>query len=490
MKPHKEILISIDEFETRVSILENRQLVEFYSEQIDKHRIAGNIYKGRIKDVVPGMEASFVDIGLERNAFLYVDEVIVADAELKSGSPKIQHLLEPGQELMVQVKRDPVDTKGARVTTQIALAGRKLVLLPLNGLIGVSKRLEEEERDRLHGLAEQVCPEGMGVIIRTAAKDAEVADLAADIEPLLANWQGIQKKAEKVGTPAGLSTELDLSGRVVRDMFSADYDHILIDSKEKKDEITELVKRMSPELVGRIKLYRSKIALFEKHNIESQLKTALKRKVWLRSGGYIAIDKIEALTGIDVNTAKYTGGKDLEHTIYKTNLEAAVEIVRQIRLRDIGGIIVMDFIDMKEERHREKLFEVLSLALDADRAKSRLTPISKLGLVEMTRKNISEGPEAYYYENCPICGARRIISKNRAAIEVYRSIRNQTINASMDELVFKVAEDIAEVIETEEWLTSLMKTTGKRVYLKPAPGIERLEPVLEKRGKDSRAEGF
>ncbi|MCK4267571.1 MAG: Rne/Rng family ribonuclease, partial [Actinomycetia bacterium] len=347
MKTHKEILISIDEFETRVGILENRQLVEFYSEQIDKHRIAGNIYKGRIKDVVPGMEASFVDIGLERNAFLYVDEVIVTDAELKTGSTKIQHLLEPGQELMVQVKRDPVDTKGARVTTQIALAGRKLVLLPLNRLIGVSKRLEEEERDRLQRLAEQVCPEGIGVIIRTAAQDAKATDLAADIELLQANWQDIQKKAGKVDTPSGLSTELDLSGRVVRDMFSADYDHILIDSKEKKDEITELVKRMSPELVGRIKHYRGQNALFVKHNIESQLKTALKRKVWLRSGGYIAIDKIEALTGIDVNTAKYTGGKDLEHTIYKTNLEAADEIMRQIRLRDIGGIIVMDFIDMK-----------------------------------------------------------------------------------------------------------------------------------------------
>ena len=268
-------------------------------------------------------------------------------------------------------------------------------------------------------------------------------------------------------------------------IFSEEYHHLIIDSAEKKEEVTELLKAMFPGLGQKVKLHKEQLPLFEKHNVESQLKAALKRKVWLRSGGYIAIDKIEALTGIDVNTAKYTGGKSLEHTIFTTNLEAATEIVRQIRLRDIGGIIVIDFIDLKEEKHRDKLFDVLQEAINNDRAKSRLTEISKLGLVEMTRKNISEGIERYFYEVCPVCSTGRILSKHRAGIEVYRRMKNLVQTHNSKAFVFKVAPDTAEVLEREGWLKYLMKSTNKTIRIDATPGFGRDESVLHKEGNIS-----
>ncbi len=482
------MLVSVDEFETRVAILENRQLVEFYAEENSKPRISGNIYLGRVRDIVPGMEASFVDIGLARNAFLYVNDVLVPEADIDAAPQKIQHLLKPGQEVMVQVQKDPVAAKGARVTTQISLPGRKLVLMPFSGLVGVSKRLEDDERERLHAVAEGIKTDGMGIIVRTEAKDAQNDDLESEIKYLVKQWQEIKKKAERMEAPALVKADLDLTGRMLRDIFSAEYHHLIIDSAQKKEEVTELLKAMFPGLSQRVKLHKEKLPLFEKHNVESQLKAALKRKVWLRSGGYIAIDKIEALTGIDVNTAKYTGGKSLEQTIFKTNLEAATEIVRQIRLRDIGGIIVIDFIDLKEEGHRDELFNVLQEAIGNDRAKSRLTEISKLGLVEMTRKNISEGIEGYFYEVCPVCSTGRILSKQRAGIEVFRRMKNLVITHNAKAFVFKVAPDTAEVLEREGWLKHLMESTKKTIRIEATPGFGRDESVLYKEGNISEIE--
>lgn len=490
MEKHKEILISIDEFETRVAILEDRQLVEFYIEEINRPRVAGNIYLGRIKDILPGMEASFVDIGLERNAFLFVDEVLVPEAEFDSPPHKIQKLLKTGQELMVQVLKEPIGTKGARVTAQVALAGRKVVLLPLGRFIGVSKRLEGDERNRLHEIAERICPDDMGLIVRTAAEGADETDLVADIQFLTSEWRAIQARLGGARAPSLVHKEMDLAEKIIRDVFTPAYDHLVIDSPQKKDELMELVARMAPELKERIKLYHGKLPLFNKHNIESQLETALKRRVWLRSGGYIAIDKTEALTGIDVNTAKYTSGRNLEQTIYRTNLEAAEEVVRQLRLRDIGGIIVVDFIDMQEPAHREALFEVFSQALSSDRTKSRVIEISRLGLVEMTRKNMSEGLQAHFFEHCPVCGGGRVLSRRRAAIETYRKIRRTVAVHNSKAYVFKVAPDVAEVIEQEGWLARLIETCEAHIFLQAAAGFERGEAALQKEGSGAQIEKF
>ena len=490
METRKEILISTDEFESRTAILENRQLVEFYIEETDRPRIAGNIYLGRIKDVLPGMQASFVDIGLERNAFLFVNEVLVPEVEFESPPPEIQKLLKPGQEILVQVLKEPVGAKGARVTALLALPGRKVVLLPQSRFVGVSKRLEPDERNRLHQMAEKIAPPAMGVIIRTAAKDAEQAELTGDLEYLVGLWKSIEQKAAESHAPSIIHAELDLAGRIIRDVFSSDYDRLIVDSPQKKAAVGELVAAMSPELKSRIRAYQAKMPLFDKHNIEAQLDTALKRRVWLRSGGYIAIDRTEALTGIDVNTAKYTGGRNLEQTIFKTNLEAASEIVRQLRLRDIGGIIVIDFIDMQDATHREALFEAFNRALAADRTKTRVMEISRLGLVEMTRKNMSEGVQAHFFEACPVCGVGKVMSRRRAAIESYRRIKHLAVVHAAQAFVFKVAPDVAEKLEQEAWVARLAQSTGKRILIKATPGLERGEAVLWREGKAAQIEKF
>lgn len=479
---HREILISTDEFETRAALLEDRQLVEFYLEDAGRPRIAGNIYLGRVKDILPGMEASFVDIGLERNAFLFVNEVMGSEAELDGAPHEIQNLLKRGQEILVQVLKEPVGTKGARVTAQLALAGRNVVLLPLSKFVGVSKRLENGERHRLHALADKIVPAGMGMIVRTVAEGVKEQDLVNDVEYLVGLWKEISARALSSRAPSVVHAEPGLAGRLIRDRFSGAYDRITVDSPELKEEMQSLAEKASPELKSRIKLYSGKLPLFDKHNIASQLDTALKRRVWLRSGGYIAVDKSEALTGIDVNTAKYTGGRNLELTIFKTNMEAAVEIVRQLRLRDIGGIIVIDFIDMKEPAHREAVLQAFNKAIEGDRTKTRISEISRLGLVEMTRKNMSEGVQAHFYEACPACGTGRVLSRRRAMIEAFRQIKHVIAVHQAQAYVFKIAPDIAEAMEEEAWLVGLEEVSGRRIYIKAAPGLERGEATLWREG--------
>ena len=490
MAKHKEILVSVDDFEARVAILEDRQLVEFYIEEADTTRTSGNIYLGRIKDILPGMEASFVDIGLERNAFLYVNEVVDEASERESPPHEIEKLLRPGQQVLVQVLKEPVGNKGARLTTQLALAGRRSVLMPYADFTGVSKRIEGEERDRLQAIADEVCPAGMGVIIRTAAVGAMEDEVVSDLEFLSDLWRKIQTRAAEVRPPALIHVDLDLSGRVVRDIFGPDYAQVVVDDTETTKILKSLARKMSPQLAERVRTYRGKLPLFNKDNVESQLETALKRRVWLRSGGYIAIDETEALTAIDVNTAKYTGGRNLEQTIYKTNLEAADEIARQLRLRDIGGIIVIDFIDMQEPAHREALFDAFNRALERDRTKSRVIEISRLGLVEMTRKSLSEGVKAHFFEPCPVCGAGKVVSTKRAAIEAYRKMRYAVTAHASKSFLFRVAPDVAEWLEREAWLDKLMSATGKRIHVLPTAGLERGEASMVREGSMAQIEKF
>jgi ribonuclease G len=423
-EPVREMLISHDFNETRVAILEDSDLVEFYVERA-KRSAVGNVYLGEVRDVLPGMEAAFVDIGLEKNGFLYVDEVVAPDDV--EGVPKrdISALLDVGQHLMVQVLRDPMGTKGARITTDVTLPGRFLVLMPFSDFVGVSRRLPEDERERLRELVEEIAPEGMGLIARTAAIGAADGDIRGDLDYLLRLWKRVSHQAREALPPEVVYTEMDLALRMVRDVFGEEFRCLAVDDKAVHEKVVSFLKRTSPDLVRRVSLHKERVALFDYHSLQPQIESAMKRKVWLPSGGYIIVDVTEALVAIDVNTGKYVGKKSLEDTVLRTNLEAADEIVRQMRLRDLGGIIVLDFIDMDVPRNRELVSERLATALQKDRAKSRVMEISRLGLVEMTRKNVTDGPLGVLTRPCPTCrGEGRVLSDTSKRIMIERGMRD------------------------------------------------------------------
>ncbi|HAW60521.1 MAG TPA: ribonuclease E/G [Actinobacteria bacterium] len=463
----REMMISVDDFETRVAVLEDRKLVEIYTERVVSPSIVGNVYLGRVKDVLPGMDAAFVDIGLDKNAFLFIEEVTFPQEDLASAPRKIQHLLKPGQEIMVQVIKEPMGAKGARVTTEIALPGRYLVLLPFGDSIGVSRRLESEERDRLRRLCEGILPKETGLIVRTVARGAELGQLKKDLRYLLRVWRGLNRRAKVVKPPQVLYEELQLPLKIVRDVFSADFKRLVIDSSIKHQRTLFFLSRTAPELKNRVELYKEKLPLFDRYGIEEEIRNALKSKVWLRSGGYIVIGHTEALTSIDVNTGKYVGKTGLQETILKTNLEAAEEIARQIRLRDIGGIIVIDFIDMANPRNRREVYRVLSEALSADRVKTHVAEISRLGLVEMTRKNVSEGLIEFLCEPCSCCrGTGVVLSREAAAIESVRKMHRACLSNVSEALLFKVSPQVADFLakEGKTALQRLRVCTKKRIY--------------------------
>lgn len=407
----RQILIDVGDEETRVAILEGRSLAEIYFERRGEHSIVGNIYLGQIQNVLPGMEAAFVDIGESRNAFLSVDDVAPIGEEVEGFPSKGKFSLKPNQTMLVQVTRAPTNSKGARLTTQIAIPGRYLVLVPKRDFVGISRRISGKERERLSALAEEIKPEKMGIIVRTAAEGEGKLTLLGDLSYLKSLWERIQLEAE-ISKPASvIYIEKDLSLRIVRDVFTREFKSILVNSKEKYEEIRAYVGEIDPHLVRSVHLYRGEEPLFKKYNIEEQIREALKPKIWLRSGGHIVIEETEALTAIDVNTGKYVGRVSLEKTILKTNLEAAREIGRQLRLRDIGGIIVIDFINMEDPRNREKVLQVFTEVLEEDRAKTEVVELSRLGLLEMTRKSFTPGLTEYFTRTCPQCEGKGFIPK-------------------------------------------------------------------------------
>ena len=419
----REMLISHDSSETRVAVLEDGQLAEFYIERA-KRSVVGNIYLAVVRDVLPGMQAAFVDIGLEKNAFLYVDEVVAREGIETKPRPGIEQMLRPDQQIVVQVLKDPMGTKGARVTTDITLPGRFLVLLPFSDFVGVSRKLPDAERERLHDIVVASAPGGVGLIVRTAAAGASEDDLLADLEFLRRLWKRVQQQAVDALAPEGISVEMDLALRFVRDVFSQEFKRMVIDDKATGDKIVAFLKKTSPQLVRRVSTYRDKTPLFDHYGVSARIDSVLERVVRLPSGGYLAIDRAEALTAIDVNTGSYTGRTSLEETIVRTNLEAANEVARQLRLRDIGGIIVIDFIDMESAADRTIIFERLSAALARDRTKSRVSEISRLGLVEMTRKNVTDGIYDLLTDPCPTCGGKgRVLSEETRRIMVERAMR-------------------------------------------------------------------
>lgn len=414
----REIIVDSSFRDLRVALLEDGELAEIYIEKVGfSNRTVGNIYRGKVSSVLPGMQAAFVDIGQEKNAFLYVSDVIPQknfDDDDDCGQDlrgwNIEELLKPGQEITVQVAKEPIGTKGCRVTTHITLPGRHLVLLPNADYTGVSRRIENEsERNKLRKLAEGLKPKGMGLIVRTASEGRNEEDFKEDIEFLLKLWDNITSKEKKGQVPRCIHKDMSLIQRTVRDLFTIDIDRFVVNDRQQYEKVMEFVEITSPELQSRVELFDKKYDIFEYYQIESKIARALSRKVWLKSGGYIVFDKTEALSVVDVNTGKFIGGSSLEDTVLKTNMEAAVEIARQVRLRDIGGIIIIDFIDMHEPEHQHMVIEALRHALKRDRTRTTVVGMTGLGLIEMTRKKIKQELSNDMTINCPHCeGTGRI----------------------------------------------------------------------------------
>jgi ribonuclease E len=397
---------------TQVAVLEGRSLVEHYvSRPTDTtQQIDGNIYLGKVQNVLPGMEAAFVDIGTPKNGVLYRDDVTFDESEIEGRRPKIERLLRNGQSVVVQVTKNPIGTKGARLTQEVSLAGRFVVMIPNQpGTYGISKRLSDDERKRLRKILDEIRPAENGLIVRTAADGASADELARDLKRLSAQWEDISKRAAKNRPAMLLHQEPDLAIRVIREEFNKEYRGVVIDDPALYEEIRRYVEAITPELADRVELYTDPLPIFERYHVHEQLHKALERKVWLPSGGSIIIERTEALTVIDVNTAKNVGRSNLEETVFANNLEAAEEVARQLRLRDIGGIIVIDFIDMEIKKNREEVTRKFKEALARDKTRTQVFDISELGLVEMTRKRISEGLVEAFSTICTTCEGRGII---------------------------------------------------------------------------------
>jgi len=465
-----EILINVTREETRVGLLEGGQVVEFYVERKRDASLVGNIYKGKVVKILPGMQSAFVDIGLEKAAFLYVTDIRAGleefapflDEEEKNNSLElvsrkgkpdftIEDLVQEGQEILVQASKDPIGSKGARLTSYVTLPGRYLVLMPNVEHIGISRRISDEgERARLKKIVEDIKPKGYGMIIRTASEGSTEEDLKKDLEFLYLLWETIQKKKDRVTAPSLLYSDLDLVFRSVRDLMSQDMKRLVIDSEEEYERIKDFVKAHFEKLLGKIELYEGTEPIFDTFGIELDISRALGRKVWLKSGGYIVIDQTEAMTVIDVNTGKFVGKEELEDTILKTNLEAVKEIAYQIRLRNLGGIIIVDFIDMEKIENRERVFNGFIETMRKDRAKNTISHISELGLVQMTRKRVRESLGRVLCEACPYCEGKGFVKSPRTlCYEIFRKIKRLTRRGG-ERIIVTAHPSVAELLSDEE----------------------------------------
>ena len=476
------ILINHNPHETRVAALQGNRLVEFYTERSKDKGISGNIYKGKVVRVLPGMQAAFVDIGLDRTAFLHATDVyemfdefeeFAKETEEERGRPSrripIQEILKEGQEIMVQVAKEPIGSKGARITSHISLPGRHIVFTPTDDHIGISRRIgSEKERRRLREIVVRLRPEGSGFIIRTACEGMRADDIGSDMDFLTKLWGEILRKKGRNSAPCLLYEELDLTLRTIRDIFTADIDKLIIDSREEYERAVKFAEDFLPGLRQNIELYESEDPIFDTHGVEIELTDAIEKKVWLKSGGYIVIDQMEALTAIDVNTGKYVGKKSSEETVLKTNMEAIKEIVYQLKLRNIGGIIVLDLIDMAKASNREKVYNALKEELRSDKARTNILKISELGLIEMTRKRVRESITQLICEPCPYCeGNGMIKSKDTVIMEIYRELLKELPGKRRKATVY-VHPIIAELLysEKEFVLKELEKKFGKKVVVK------------------------
>jgi ribonuclease G len=526
----REILINAGPRETRVAILEDEKLVELLVDRPDNRRMVGDIYLGRVEAVLPGIQAAFVDIGTEKSAFLHASDLVRESAdeaedddeddddesveetegpETQAGSngnggrkqngrrprkqpaPPIQEALKRGQEIMVQVSKEPISTKGPRVTAQISLAGRFLVYIPDSSRVGVSRKISGgAERQRLKEQVGAILPDKAGgVIVRTVSEDVTPEALKRDLETLMAQWKKIKRKSQFTRAPSLLHRETGLTRGLVRDLFSAKVDSLTIDAKLVFNEITEYLKTVAPDLIPRVKLYEEKTPLFDSAGIEESLRDTFKRRCDLPSGGYIIIEPTEALVSIDVNSGRYTGKKDPEKTVLRTNMEAAAEIARQLRLRDVGGIIVCDFIDMETKSSRDKVLQELRTHLGRDRARTKAFAVSDLGLIEMTRQRVRQSHYQSMTEPCPTCeGTGRVFTPETIVRRMERSVRRMVVEGRRDNLLVKLHPDVAMyVLEQErELVQRLQKSAAFSLELRDDPLLkpDEFKLVVKAQGRD------
>ncbi len=490
----KQIIINALPFETRIALIEGGALAEFYTERTQEKGIVGNIYKGRVARVLPGMQSAFVDIGLERAAFLYGGD-IMTDNEIPdflddeerqnddSEDSKQQHhkyfkitdLVREGQEILVQVAKDAIGTKGARVTTYLSLPGRYVVLMPNINHIGISRRIRsDEERMRLKSIVQSMKPDAVGIIVRTASEDIAEEKIRADIEFLLKLWDSIKARTTPAKVPSLVHEDLNLIFRCTRDLMSKDIDRIVVDNQEKYQDLVRFLNRFSVKLGAQVHLYNGDIPVFDTYGIELDITRALQSKVWLKSGGYIIIDQAEALTAIDVNTGRFVGSKSLGDTVVRTNLEAVKEIVLQLRLRNIGGIIILDFIDMDRADDRERVYQALSEELKKDRARTSALRISELGIVQMTRKRTEESLSHKLCSQCPYCeGKGRVRSNITMAYEIIRELIRAFSSSSAQNFFLKAHPDVADHLHEEDafHIDELKKRFGKTIVIKGDPSF-------------------
>ena len=462
----KELLINVSPQETRIALIEDKRLAELNIERLENRSVVGNIYKGKVENVIPGMQAAFIDIGFEKNGFLYVSDVAgiegTTDVVLEDGVPRqksrksrarrpIESLLKPGQFIMVQVIKDQMGTKGPRLTNYITVPGRFMVLMPTVNNLGVSRKIESgKERDRLKRILSAVRPKGLGLISRTAAEGRTKKELEDDVHYLAKVWTKVKNKYDSVKGHALLREDLGPILRVVRDQFSSDYERLVVDSDVEYSRILNFLDTFGPTLKKHVRLYRAKRPLFDKTGVEQDIEKALQRKVFLKSGGHLIIDQTEALVAIDVNTGKFTGRKQLEDTVFKTNIEAAKEIARQVRLRDLGGIIVVDFIDMTLEKNRRELLRAVHDALRDDRAKTTVSEVNELGMVELTRKRVKHNLLKALSQPCPYCeGSGMVRSVTTVTFDVLRKLESLFCTTKESRVIVQAHPDIARRLRTE-----------------------------------------
>lgn len=524
----REILINAGARETRVAILEDEKLVELLVDRPENRRMVGDVYLGKVEAVLPGIQAAFVDIGTEKSAFLHASDLVRESAEeaedddedyddsdatngsaapSRNGSdavsavvhqsrrgrkvPPIQDALKRGQEIMVQISKEPISTKGPRVTAQISLAGRFLVYIPDSSRVGVSRKIGSgAERQRLKEQVAAILPDRSGgVIVRTVSEDVTPEALARDLEMLMAQWKKIQRKTKFTRAPALLHRETGLTRGLVRDLFSAKVDSLTIDSKPVFNEVVEYLKTIAPDLIPRVRLYEERIPLFDTAGIEAEIHDAFKRRCELPSGGYLIIEPTEALVSIDVNSGRYTGKKDPEKTVLRTNLEAAAEVARQLRLRDVGGIIVCDFIDMETRQSRDRVLQELREHLSRDRARTKAFAVSDLGLIEMTRQRVRQSHYQSMTGPCPTCeGTGRVFTPETIVRRMERSVRRMMIEGRKDNLLVKLHPEVAMYLleEEKELVQKLQKSASFSLELRDDPLLrpDEFKLVVKAQGRD------
>jgi ribonuclease G len=489
-----ELVINARPHETRVALVENGTVAELHLKRGSDRELLGNIYLGKVLRVLPGMQAAFVDIGIDRPAFLYVmdvyndlrqwEQIMLQEGNdgnnqdtatairmrfQRSSEVNIEDLLKEGQEVMVQVSKEPMGTKGARLTSHITLPGRHLVYMPTVDHIGISRRIENEtERLRLKKIIQELSPNGEGFIVRTVSERASKGKFKSEIEFLTKLWSNIQKKRDSGSAPSILHKELTITLKAVRDLFTREIDRLVVDSREEYQSVMEFIETFNPNLRYSVELYEGREPIFDAYGIEMEINRALEKKIWLKSGGYIVIESTEALTVIDVNTGSYVGKRNLEETIVKTNLEAVKEIAYQIRLRNIGGLIVIDFIDMNWEADKEKVFDALTDALEKDKAKTVVLRMSELGLIEMTRKRTKEDINLFLTESCPYCeGKGRLKSQTTICYEIFRELERESVSGEEGKLFLLVSPEIERVLKEEERyaVMELEKHINRRIII-------------------------